>query len=101
MRTWPCVTNPRHDANPRSPAHGRRTTPANACHGPRETPSGSPNGDTIANMTIHDTEALIDAGLLDPSDRSAVEAVSRRYAIALTPAIRALIEAPDDPIARQ
>jgi lysine 2,3-aminomutase len=51
--------------------------------------------------TIHDTNGLIEAGLLDPADRAAIEAVATRYAIALTPAMRALIEAPDDPIARQ
>ena len=52
-------------------------------------------------MTIRDTDALIEAGLLAPSDRAAIEAVATRYAIALTPTMRALIEAPDDPIARQ
>src|SRR5450631_2275079 len=51
------------------------------------------------SMTIRDTSALIDAGLIDPSDRAAIEAVSARYAVALTPAMHALIEAPDDPIA--
>ncbi len=51
--------------------------------------------------TIHDTSGLIDAGLLDPADRAPIEAVAARYAIAVTPAMRALIEAPDDPIARQ
>lgn len=52
-------------------------------------------------MMIRDTNALIDAGLVDPSDRAAIETVATRYAIALTPSMRALIEAPDDPIARQ
>jgi lysine 2,3-aminomutase len=52
-------------------------------------------------MTIRDTNGLIDAGLLDPSDRVRIEAVATRYAIALTPIVQALIEAPDDPIARQ
>jgi lysine 2,3-aminomutase len=52
-------------------------------------------------MTIRDTEGLIDAGLLGPSDRTAIDAVATRYAVALTPTMRALIEAPDDPIARQ
>ncbi len=51
--------------------------------------------------TIRDTSGLIEAGLLDPPDRAAIEAVAARYAIALTPAMRALIAAPDDPIARQ
>lgn len=52
-------------------------------------------------MTIRDTDALIDAGLLDASDRAAIDAVAARYAIAITPAVRDLIAAPDDPIARQ
>ena len=52
-------------------------------------------------MTIRDTDGLIEAGLLPPEDRAAIEAVATRYAIALTPAMRALIEAPDDPIGRQ
>src|ERR1035438_6523563 len=51
--------------------------------------------------TIRDTAGLIDAGLLDPADRAAIEAVAARYAIALTSTMRDLIEAPDDPIARQ
>ncbi len=53
------------------------------------------------SVTIHDTSGLIDAGLIDPSARAAIEAVATRYAIALTPTMRALIEASDDPIARQ
>jgi lysine 2,3-aminomutase len=52
-------------------------------------------------MTIRDTDSLIDAGLLQPSDRTAIDAVTTRYAVALTPTMRALIETPDDPIARQ
>jgi lysine 2,3-aminomutase len=52
-------------------------------------------------MTIRDTSGLIDAGLLPASARAEVEAVAARYAIALTPEMHALIEAPDDPIARQ
>jgi lysine 2,3-aminomutase len=51
--------------------------------------------------TIRDTGGMIDAGLLDPANRAAAEAVAARYAVALTPAMRDLIEAPDDPIARQ
>jgi lysine 2,3-aminomutase len=54
-----------------------------------------------ATMTIRDTNALAEAGLLDPSDRERIEAVATRFAIAVTPTIRALIEAPDDPIGRQ
>lgn len=43
--------------------------------------------------------ALADAGLVTSSP--ALEAVAKRYAIGLTPAMQALIEAPDDAIARQ
>lgn len=50
---------------------------------------------------IRDTDGLIEAGLIDPSARAAIDAVAMRYAVALTPTMRALIEAPDDPIARQ
>ncbi len=51
--------------------------------------------------TIHDADGLIDAGLVPLTDRAAVDAVAARYAIALTPVMRGLIEAQDDPIARQ
>ena len=52
-------------------------------------------------MTIRDTSGLIGACLLDPEDRAAIDAVAARYAIAITPAMRDLIEAADDPIGRQ
>jgi lysine 2,3-aminomutase len=52
-------------------------------------------------MTIRNSDGLIEAGLLDPSDRTWIDAVATRYAVGLTPTMRALIEAPDDPIARQ
>ena len=52
-------------------------------------------------MTIRNSDGLIEAGLLDASDRTWIEAVATRYAVALTPTMRALIEAPNDPIARQ
>jgi len=51
--------------------------------------------------TIRDTTGLIGAGLIDPGHRDDIDAVAARYAVAITPAMRALIEAPDDPIARQ
>jgi lysine 2,3-aminomutase len=52
-------------------------------------------------MTIRDTDGLIEAGLIDPSGKAAIQSVAERYAIALTPTMRAQIETPDDPIARQ
>ena len=39
--------------------------------------------------------------MLDRSGRAAIEAVEARYAIAITPTMRDLIMAPDDPIGRQ
>src|SRR5689334_12759262 len=60
-----------------------------------------PMENPIHTTTLRDTTALIEAGLIPSADRDAIEAVARRYAIALTPTMRALIEAPGDPIARQ
>jgi len=53
--------------------------------------------------TLRDLEALARAGLVAPRDVRKLAAVARRYAIAVTPAMAALIEAdrPGDPIARQ
>ena len=47
--------------------------------------------------------ALIEAGLVAPAAREALEAVAARYAVSVTPAMAALIDPadPDDPIARQ
>ena len=52
-------------------------------------------------QTLRDADGLITAGLLPASQRAPAEAVGRRYAIAVTPAMQALIQAHDDPIARQ
>ena len=54
-----------------------------------------------ARLTLRTADALAEAGLIAPSLREAVGAVERRYAVAITPAMRALIERPDDPIGRQ
>jgi lysine 2,3-aminomutase len=53
--------------------------------------------------TLKTVSALIDAGLVAPRDAPALGAVAERYAIALTPALAALIDPSDadDPIARQ
>jgi lysine 2,3-aminomutase len=51
--------------------------------------------------TIRDADGLVQAGLLAATQRDAIAAVAGRYAIAITPALRELIAAPDDPIARQ
>ncbi len=51
--------------------------------------------------TLRDVRALIGGGLARASDAQALDAVAARYAVAVTPAVRALIERPDDPIGRQ
>ncbi len=51
--------------------------------------------------TLRDADALLAAGLIAPGERDAVAEVGTRYAVALPPALRALIEQPDDPIGRQ
>jgi lysine 2,3-aminomutase len=54
-------------------------------------------------MTIRTIEGLQAAGLLGEGDHAGLAAVAARYAIALTPAVAALIDADDpaDPMARQ
>ncbi|WP_439577552.1 lysine-2,3-aminomutase-like protein [Elioraea sp.] len=60
-------------------------------------PDGSPA------RTIHDIPGLIAAGLARADDRVTLEEVAARYAVALTPAVTALIDPadPSDPIAAQ
>ena len=57
-------------------------------------PSGTP-----PSRTLRTADALFAAGLV--ADRDAAAAVQARYAVAITPAMRALIERPDDPIGLQ
>jgi lysine 2,3-aminomutase len=57
-------------------------------------PNGSP-----PRRTLRTADALFAAGLV--ADRDAAAAVAARYAVAITPAMQALIERPDDPIGRQ
>jgi lysine 2,3-aminomutase len=54
-----------------------------------------------APTTLRSLAALAAAGLIPPAAVPAIAAVEARYAIALPPALRALIESPDDPIGRQ
>ncbi|HEY3847762.1 MAG TPA: lysine-2,3-aminomutase-like protein [Acetobacteraceae bacterium] len=54
-----------------------------------------------ARATLRTADALVAAGLIDPVARDAVAAVEHCYAVAITPAMRALIRQPDDPIGRQ
>ena len=51
--------------------------------------------------TLRGADDLIAAGLIPESERDAVAAVAARYAVAIPPALAALIAAPDDPIGRQ
>lgn len=55
------------------------------------------------DKTLTTAQALAGAGLVPPDRRAALEAVAARYAVAVTPAVAALIDRqdPDDPIARQ
>lgn len=54
-----------------------------------------------AAQTLRDADALVDAGLIPTAARDAIAAVESRYAVAITPAIQALILSPDDPIGLQ
>jgi lysine 2,3-aminomutase len=61
----------------------------------------APDMTVHARPTLRDADALVGAGLIPPSARAAVAAVEARYAVAITPAIQALIQTPGDPIGRQ
>jgi lysine 2,3-aminomutase len=50
---------------------------------------------------LRDAASLVAAGLIAPDRVDAIADVARRYAIAVSPAMAALIAEPDDPIARQ
>ena len=52
-------------------------------------------------MSIRTVDGLIADALAPASMRAALDAVEVRYAVAITPAMRALIQNPDDPIGRQ
>jgi len=60
-----------------------------------------PHGPPAATRTLRGADALLAAGLIRPEAHDGVAAVGRRYAVAIPPALRALIEHPDDPIGRQ
>jgi lysine 2,3-aminomutase len=57
--------------------------------------------DRSRGIILRDAEALLRAGLIGPTELQGARAVGARYAIAVTPAMQALIERPDDPIGRQ
>jgi lysine 2,3-aminomutase len=51
--------------------------------------------------TLRTAKDLVAAGLIPAETEKKIAKVERRYAIAITPAMHALIETPNDPIARQ
>src|SRR4051794_2792116 len=51
--------------------------------------------------TLRDTASLVAAGLVPRSQEEAVAEVEQRYAVAISPAMRALITHPHDPIGLQ
>ncbi len=55
----------------------------------------------MPRTTLRDADALVAARLAAPHQRDALAAVEARYAVAIPPALRALIAHPDDPIGRQ
>lgn len=52
-------------------------------------------------LTLRSAQALLAAGLITPAALPGVEATEARYAVAVSPDMRALIATPDDPIGRQ
>ncbi len=50
---------------------------------------------------LNSVDGLLAAGLAEPAQREALEAVERRYALAITPTMQALIGHPLDPVGRQ
>ncbi len=57
--------------------------------------------DGTPNRTLRDTASLVEAGLVMPEAAVEIAAVEARYAVAVTPAMRAAIERSDDPIGLQ
>jgi lysine 2,3-aminomutase len=53
------------------------------------------------NLTLRSADALLAAGLITPAALAGAAATEARYAVAVSPAMRALIGAADDPIGRQ
>ena len=53
------------------------------------------------NLTLRSAGALRDVGLIAAAAVPSLQATEARYAVAISPAMRALIETPDDPIGRQ
>jgi lysine 2,3-aminomutase len=51
--------------------------------------------------TLRNASALLAAGLITKAQMAGIEATEARYAVAISPAMRTLIQQPDDPIGRQ
>jgi lysine 2,3-aminomutase len=60
-----------------------------------------PDGIPDTRTTLRSAGALIEAGFADELLRTLLDTVGERYAVAVPPAIQALIGTPDDPIGRQ
>jgi lysine 2,3-aminomutase len=67
----------------------------------RTTPCAPIAAPTTAHRTLRSAPDLVASGLIPTSAEPAIAAVEQRYAVAITPAIRALVEQPNDPIGRQ
>lgn len=72
-----------------------------ALDGANHRPAGPAEAPLTRPSTIRTTNELLQAGLASSDARAALEAVETRYAVAITPAIRRLIDHPGDPIGRQ
>jgi lysine 2,3-aminomutase len=83
---------------PTSPHAGQFTaTGKPAMPAPKPTIASAPPSETLRSA-----DELARAGLIEPADIPAVRAVTRRYAVAVTPAVRdAIAAAPGDALARQ
>ena len=53
------------------------------------------------SATLRSADALVAAGLIPPAHRDSIAATEARYAVAISPAMRDLIQHRDDPIGRQ
>lgn len=74
-----------------------QSTPVDGNHGLR----CAENLTLADGPTLRDAEALLAAGLISAAEFAGVKATEARYVVAISPAMRALIRAPDDPIGRQ
>jgi lysine 2,3-aminomutase len=60
-----------------------------------------PDGAMMNGRTLRTVEELVDAGFAGAAQAPGLAAVAAKYAVAIPPALAALIAAPDDPIGRQ